>query len=126
MRYTSRKRRLTMENISIKIPQYWQQNETLRQRPLKNMEMEIPGYSSSYGVVPVGSDGDYHLDVQIRGERHQEVTITADKEGLIVLARHLLTLAQDDVPSGCHIHYDEIAFSGFLDKGSCSMIVNKL
>ncbi len=110
-----------MERIIIKMPEYWQNIETLSQRPLKKVEIEIPDYSASYGVVPADSDGDYILDVQIE-EGHQEVTITADKEGLIVLARHLLTLAQDDVPPGCHIHYDDDASSGFLEKGSRSMV----
>ncbi len=114
-----------MERIIIKMPEYWHHIEAFSQRPLKEIEMEIPNYAPSYGVVPVGSDRDYILAVQIAGSP-QEVTITADKEGLIVLARHLLTLAQDDVPSGCHIHYDDYSSSGLLEKGSRSMVVNKM
>jgi hypothetical protein len=88
-------------------------------------QIEIPGYSPSYGVVPIGSDRDSILDVQIE-EKSKQVIITADKEGLIVLARHFLTLAQNDAPPGCHIHYDDDASSGFLEKGSRSMVVSKM
>lgn len=114
-----------MERIIITMPEYWQHIETLKRRPLKIVEIEIPDYSPTYGVVPVSSDRDYHLNVQIE-EHHQEVMITADKEGLIMLARHLLTLAQDEVPSGCHIHYDDDTSSGILEKGSRTIVVSKI
>lgn len=35
------------------------------------------------------------------------VCIEANKEGLISLARHMLELAQEDVPEYQHIHLDE-------------------
>ncbi|MBA2680161.1 MAG: hypothetical protein H0U76_17415 [Ktedonobacteraceae bacterium] len=114
-----------MERIIIQMPEYWHHIEAFSQRPLKGIEMEIPKYAPAYGVIPVGSDRDYMLAVQI-AESPQEVMITADKEGLIVLARHLLTLAQDDVPSGSHIHYDDSPSSGSLAKASCSMVVSKM
>lgn len=39
--------------------------------------------------------------------RYLGVCIEANKEGLISLARHILELAQEDVPEFEHIHLDE-------------------
>lgn len=36
-----------------------------------------------------------------------EVLISANQEGLISLANHLLNLAQNEVPEGVHLHLDE-------------------
>lgn len=36
-----------------------------------------------------------------------QVKISGNKDGLVDLALHLLTLAQDEVPGGYHIHYDK-------------------
>ncbi|EFH84129.1 Imm32 family immunity protein [Ktedonobacter racemifer] len=112
-----------MGNMVIKMPAYWREMEPFKDRPVNQVEIEIPAYSRSYGVIPASSDEDYILDVQIEASS-QEVMITGDKEGLIMLARHLLTLAQDEVPAGCHIHYDE--FNGMLDKGSLPMVIGKI
>lgn len=38
-------------------------------------------------------------------------------------ARHLLTLAQDSVPSGTHIHFDDL---NSLEDGSIGLIIEKL
>lgn len=50
------------------------------------------------------------------------VCIEANKEGLISLARHLLTLAQENVPEFTHIHLDE---HNALDDGSSELIIVK-
>lgn len=50
------------------------------------------------------------------------VRIEANKEGLISLARHLLELAQDDVPQYVHFHLDD---SNSLDDGSAELIISK-
>lgn len=112
-----------MANMVIKMPAYWHAMDELKDRPVNKVEIEIPAYLPSYGVIPVDSDGDHILDVQIE-VNSQEVMITGDKEGLIMLARHLLTLSQDEVPAGCHVHYDD--FNGMLDKGSLSMVISKM
>lgn len=114
-----------MERLIINMPTNWQQSERLRQRPLKTIQIDVPEYSPRWGVVPVYSDTDYLLDVQVNESNH-EVMITADTEGLIVLARHFLTLALESVPSGCHIHYDDNPSSGLLSKGSLPMVVSKV
>lgn len=50
------------------------------------------------------------------------VSIRANQEGLITLAKHLLTLAQPDVPSGHHFHYDSFTC---LDDDSVSFILER-
>ena len=42
---------------------------------------------------------------------------------MISLSRHLLTLAQDSVPSGTHIHFDDL---NSLEDGSIGLIIEKL
>ena len=49
-----------------------------------------------------------------------ETVIQANRNGLITLAKMLLTLAQDGVPSGSHIHLDEY---NFLEDGSSELIL---
>lgn len=53
--------------------------------------------------------------------RNHQVTISANKEGLLSLAGQLKTLA-DDMP-GNHIHYDD---NNSLEEGSAEMIVEKM
>ena len=50
--------------------------------------------------------------------------ISANREGLISLANHLLNLAQTDVPCGTHIHLD--GRNNSLEDGSQSIIIEKI
>lgn len=50
------------------------------------------------------------------------VLIKANAEGLQQLASICLTLAQNDAPSGSHIHLDE---SNFFEDGSLDLIIAK-
>ncbi|MEW9531124.1 hypothetical protein [Microbispora sp. NPDC049125] len=50
------------------------------------------------------------------------VIILANRAGLETLARHLLTIAQDGVETGSHIHLDE--YSG-LEDGSVALIMER-
>ena len=50
----------------------------------------------------------------------KEVTISANREGLLSLARHLKALA-DGVP-GDHIHFDEY---NSLEEGSAELIIER-
>lgn len=52
----------------------------------------------------------------------KEVLISANNEGLLSLANHLLTLAQKEVPIGSHIHLDEY---NSLEEGSIDLIIEK-
>jgi len=63
---------------------------------------------------------DFVISVDALGN---EVTIRANKSGLISLARHLLTLAQDSVPKHSHIHLDEY---NSLEDGSAELILEKI
>lgn len=51
-----------------------------------------------------------------------EVVVAANVPGLISLARHLLTLAQDSVPNGSHLHLSDLAE---LEDGSGDLILEK-
>lgn len=51
-----------------------------------------------------------------------EFVLELNQEGLISLATHLLSLAQDSVPSGYHIHYED---STFLEEGSVCFVIEK-
>ena len=50
-----------------------------------------------------------------------EIVISANREGLLSLAKHLTALA-DGVP-GNHIHYDEY---NSLEEGSAEMIIERI
>ena len=59
-------------------------------------------------------------EIQVRAENGTAV-ITANREGLLSLAKHLTALA-DGMP-GDHIHYDEY---NSLEAGSAELIVERL
>jgi hypothetical protein len=62
---------------------------------------------------------DYKLQARWLGD---EVVIQGDAAGLETLARHLLALAQDGVPSGFHSHLE----SGIgLETGSCGLVLER-
>ena len=63
---------------------------------------------------------DFAISVNALGN---EVAIRANKSGLISLARHLLTLAQDSAPKHLHIHLDEY---NSLEDGSAELILEKI
>ena len=56
--------------------------------------------------------------ISIRIQSNNEVTISANKEGLLSLASQLKALAEG--APGDHIHYDE---HNSLEKGSSEMII---
>jgi hypothetical protein len=62
----------------------------------------------------------YSLGAQIDGS---EIVIRANPEGLRSLAGHLLTLADDSVPSGVHAHWEPLLE---LDDDSVAMVVEKV
>jgi hypothetical protein len=50
------------------------------------------------------------------------IIVSANKAGLISLAKQMLTLAQDVVPVGNHIHLDEY---NSLEDGSIELIIER-
>lgn len=55
-------------------------------------------------------------------KNNNEVLISANKEGLISLANHLLTLSQDEITEGAHIHLDEY---NSLEENSLGIVIAK-
>lgn len=63
----------------------------------------------------------YGFEIKV-GVNDGEVIISANKAGLISLAKQMLSLAQDAVPVGYHMHYDEY---NSLEEGSVELIIEK-
>ncbi len=59
------------------------------------------------------------FEIRVTSE-HKETVITANREGLLSLARQLTALARQ--PPGSHIHYDQ---HNSLEEGSSELIVVK-
>lgn len=71
--------------------------------------MSIGEYSEKSGLSLEWVPGFF---IQVRVDDASEVVLTANREGLVSLAQHLLTLAEDAVPAGVHIHlspYDALS-----------------
>ncbi len=83
------------------------------------MEINVPNYDRNTGLRLCWSEG-YSIIVSTN---NNEVVISANQEGLVSLANHLLNLAQVDVPCGTHIHLDEY---NSLEDGSQSIIIEKI
>ena len=62
--------------------------------------------------------GDFKIDVRLDSDN--TVVISANRDGLLSLARQLTTLADSIV--GSHIHYDDY---NSLEDGSIPMIIQK-
>lgn len=58
--------------------------------------------------------------VKVRVEE-DTVVVSANREGLLSLARQLAALADEEV--GCHVHYDEC---NSLEDGSTQVIIEKI
>lgn len=82
------------------------------------ISIEVPKYTTEKGIVHKWIDG---FEIQTKVEDGL-ITIVANKEGLLSLANHLLNLAQNEVPSGSHIHLDEY---NSLEEGSRELIIQK-
>lgn len=81
-------------------------------------EIEIIKYDASKGLQ---LDWEKNFAIEVKTEGN-EVIISANNEGLLSLARHLLTLAQTEVPVGTHIHFDEY---NSLEEGSVDLVIDK-
>lgn len=80
--------------------------------------LNVPEYSEKTGIK---FDWEAGFDIKVTIVNN-EVVISANKEGLISLAKHLLVLAQDGVPVGHHLHLDEY---NALEDDSSILIVEK-
>lgn len=83
------------------------------------IKVTIPDYSSINGLQL-----DWEEDFEIFSSVENDiVTIRANSAGLISLAKHLLILAQAEVPIGSHIHLDEL---NSLEADSVEIILEKI
>lgn len=83
------------------------------------IEIEVPEYSRETGLL-LAWEGDYVIHTQVDSS---SCTIRANAAGLISLARHMLTMAQSNVPAGVHFHLDD---SNSLEEGSIELIIDRL
>ena len=63
---------------------------------------------------------DFFIETKITDN---SLTIKANKSGLLSLARHIQSLAQDEVPNHYHFHLDE---SNAFEDGSAEIIIEKI
>jgi hypothetical protein len=82
------------------------------------VSIDVPDYSHEHGLRMVWEVG---YEVSVHAENN-EVVISANRAGLISLARLLLTPADDRAPSGSHWHLDS---DNSLEEGSCEVIIEK-
>jgi len=83
------------------------------------IKIDIPDYTPEAGLRVKWLDGFVIFVNQETGS----TIIKANKNGLISLAVQFLTLAQDNIPSAAHIHYDD---SNSLENGSSEFIVERI
>lgn len=82
------------------------------------VKIEIPKYSPDKGITYKWEEG-FNIKTMIDNGK---IYIVANKAGLVSLANHLLNLAQDDVGSGNHLHFEEY---NSLDDGSIELVIEK-
>ncbi|MEQ1787034.1 MAG: hypothetical protein ABL966_08275 [Acidimicrobiales bacterium] len=79
------------------------------------MEIDVPEYSPA--GLPFVWDDEAQISVSMDPTF---ATVSANRDGLVTLARHLLTLAQPSVPIGNHFELDDL--NGF-EEGSLGLRV---
>jgi hypothetical protein len=82
------------------------------------IKIEIPEYYSDKGITYNWEDG---FEIEVK-KMNLEVIISANKAGLISLANHFLNLAQDKIPSGSHLHFDQ---NNSLEENSLELVIEK-
>ena len=79
--------------------------------------VDVPEYDT--GGISFYWDEGYMVESSVDGSA---LTIRGNAAALRSMARHLLTLAQGNVPPGTHIHLDEF---GGLPRGSTELVLEK-
>jgi hypothetical protein len=82
------------------------------------IKIEVPKYDPNSGIKYKWENG---FEIEVKNEENM-IVLAANKEGLISLANHLLNLAQDDIPLGYHLHFDE---NNSLEEGSLELTICK-
>jgi hypothetical protein len=83
-----------------------------------DIKIEVPAFTVENGIKYKWENG---FEIETKFESGV-INIIANKEGLISLANHLLNLAQTEVPSGYHLHFDEF---NSLEENSLELIIQK-
>ena len=83
---------------------------------MKEIKINIPEYDDALEMV-----WDENFAIKTSTE-YNAITIEANRAGLLSLARHLLLLAQDEVPNGSHFHLDDY---NSLEDNSVELIIAK-
>lgn len=82
------------------------------------IKLEVPEYHPNNGLTYKWENG-FDIETKIK---EGVIILIANKEGLLSLANHLLNLAQEKIPSGYHLHFDE---HNSLEEGSVELIIQK-
>lgn len=85
---------------------------------MKTITLNIPEYSPEAGFKHSWEDN-FKISVE---NNNGQVVIKANREGLISLAKQLLTLSEENVPAGTHFHLDEY---NSLEEGSVELIIER-
>jgi hypothetical protein len=83
------------------------------------IKIEVSPYDEKEGIKYLWENG-FEISVS---NINNETVIMANKAGLLSLANHLLTLAQDGVPINSHLHYDHY---NSLEEGSKELVIQKI
>lgn len=83
-----------------------------------NIHINVPDYTSGDSLQFVWDD---NFEITVESDGTQTI-IKANQAGLTSLARHLLTLAQQDIPAGYHLHLDDL---NGLEDGSSELIIER-
>lgn len=84
---------------------------------MKKITIEIPEYNPQKGIEYSWERG-FEISTDIN---NGNIIISANREGLISLAKHLLTLAE--MPIQGHLHFDDL---NSLEDGSVELIIEKI
>lgn len=82
------------------------------------IKLDVPKYNPEDGIKYNWVKG---FNIKVKYEDGNFV-LKANKEGLLSLANHLLNLAQQEIPSGYHLHFYE---NNSLEEGSLDLIIEK-
>jgi hypothetical protein len=92
------------------------------ERPTVSVSVDVIRYDPALGVGTFWEE-DSTLRLGVWETPERTVVISGNASGLVSLARHLLTLAQVDVPGGRHFDFD--TYGGWLDDGSFALRIER-
>lgn len=83
------------------------------------IKINLPDYDPKKGFEFHWEEGSF---LETKTDENGTIHILANKEGLLTLAHQLFNLAQDQFPSGHHLHFDSYTS---LAEGSSDLIIEK-